>query len=518
MSANYIAYCRVSSKKQEKKENSTPTQKRIIKEYATRKGLKITKWFVETGSGFKGERKKFMEAVKMLEEDKADGLIFHKVDRSARNMQDFARIDALFDRKSFTVIEGEFDTSTSYGRMQFRLFCAMAVWYSENLREEVIIKTEKMLRDGRYPSRAPIGYDNVGHGNVQPSPAFPLVKELFEKYDSGKFSFATLAREMRRRGLKNKVGKPIAKKDVEKILSNPFYHGVVRWGLKNGVGNEKYYAGAHEPAITKALFDRIQQRKSSRCIRAGTLHNFPYNRKIVYENSVFLIAQRQKGRNYYAPSNFKGEVKFICDGEVRKTIREDFLDKKFANFFKELKLKIPPEFFDQLKKCVSENSASHIAEQKKIRRQILLEIEALDLQIQNAEKKWLLEKISDENFEKIKSRIEDEKKNLVETLSQKSILEDRAFWKTGQNFCQIPKLLSREFENLNPDEKRDALELFFSSIKVNGGMLSFDLEESIRIILDLSKCLALEPQSTAPQSQKSVFLGGKMNNGEREGT
>lgn len=130
-----LAYCRVSTKAQADRDNSLPTQKRIIEEYALKKGYEIAEWYSEAKSGFKGNRKEFKKMLEHLKTPEIEGVIFHKLDRSARNVADFALLDQMvtIHKKKMIIIEGEFDTSRAAGRLAFRNFCNMAVWYSENL-------------------------------------------------------------------------------------------------------------------------------------------------------------------------------------------------------------------------------------------------------------------------------------------------------------------------------------------------------------------------------------------------
>ncbi len=62
----YLAYCRVSTKAQADKDNSLPAQKRIIGEYADRKGFEVVKWYSEAKSGFKGNREEFNNLLETL--------------------------------------------------------------------------------------------------------------------------------------------------------------------------------------------------------------------------------------------------------------------------------------------------------------------------------------------------------------------------------------------------------------------------------------------------------------------
>ncbi len=211
----YLAYCRVSTKAQADKDNSLPAQKRIIGEYADRKKMEIVKWYSEAKSGYKGNREEFGKLLAHLKDPSIEGVIFHKLDRSSRNVGDFALLDQMVtqNKKKMVVIEGEFDTSRAAGRLAFRNFCNMAVWYSENLSEEVTTKMEELLIKGYYPAPSPIGY-RIGNkkNDDDPKKKYPdgeaaiFVKESFKLFATGNYSINRLCEYMNDKGMKNTSG------------------------------------------------------------------------------------------------------------------------------------------------------------------------------------------------------------------------------------------------------------------------------------------------------------------------
>jgi site-specific DNA recombinase len=89
----------------------------------------------------------------------------------------------------------------------------------------------------------------------------PLVATMFQLYASGKYSLPGLVAEMNRRGLTlrpalmwPKAGRGPRKLSVAKVhkmLTNPFYIGVVHWK-----GDD--YKGYHQPLVTRRLFNQVQ--------------------------------------------------------------------------------------------------------------------------------------------------------------------------------------------------------------------------------------------------------------------
>ncbi len=67
-----------------------------------------------------------------MESPDIEGVFFISLIEAQEMLGDFALLDQMVTqhKKKMLVIEGEFDTSRAAGRLAFRNFCNMAVWYS----------------------------------------------------------------------------------------------------------------------------------------------------------------------------------------------------------------------------------------------------------------------------------------------------------------------------------------------------------------------------------------------------
>ncbi len=507
MKKTYLAYCRVSSKKQEEKENSLPTQKRIIEDYAERKGLTIKEddWFVETKSGFSKDvtRKMFKQMLKRLKEDNVEGVIFHKVDRSSRNMQDFVKLESFFDSKKIIVIEGEFDTSKAHGRMQFRMFCSIAVWYSENLSEEVSTKLEQCLIRGDYPSTAPIGYKSAkGKGKKEPDRYFHNVRESFQLYATGEYSVFRLVRYMNKKGMRNKAGNKMCKNVMLRVLKNIFYYGYMKFGQF-----DKIYKGNHVPCVSKELFDRVQDRLAGKVRGEGLIHDYPYNRLIKYEGKCYLVGGKHRKNVYYEVHHHnKKKIYFRVDQDKRKSVREDVLDRKFQQLFASLTFK--PEFYAEfrssIEKAVKVESKNAVQSKAQVLDNLKVERGKAEARIKST-KKALLDGVFSEDeyremYDELWKELEELKKQeaiVKENYNYEELKNDEQFFDTIKNFIELPKLIAEKYLYLPPQTKRNVLELFFKSLEIRAGLLKVELSDFIYEILDMRNFISLEHQEVA---------------------
>jgi DNA invertase Pin-like site-specific DNA recombinase len=278
---------------------SLQEQRGEIERYARQKGLEISAWFEERETAAKLGRPIFKQMLTLLRNGGAAGLIIHKIDRSARNLRDWADVGDLSD----SGIEVHFtreslDLQSSSGRLAADVQAVVAANYVRNLREETIKGFYGRLKQGIYPMPAPLGYLNEGAGKpktIDPVRG-PLIRQAFELYASEQYSQYTLMLEMYRRGLRTRSGLKVSKNTLADTLSNPFYFGLIVIRKAN-----KSFAGAHEPIITKSLYDQVQAVISGKRIRVSKRRReFLFSRLIRCQTcNRSLIPEIGRGHTYY---------------------------------------------------------------------------------------------------------------------------------------------------------------------------------------------------------------------------
>jgi DNA invertase Pin-like site-specific DNA recombinase len=306
---------------------SLTEQERAITEYAKKNNLNITEWFRETKTAAKRGRPHFDKMLNQLKKGKAKGAIIHKIDRSARNLHDWAAIGDLIDNNIEVHFAHEsLDMTERGGRLSADIQAVMASDYVRNLRQEAIKGLYGRLKQGLYPWRAPIGYEDNGRGKVK-TPHLTkakLVKEMFELYTFEDHSILTLVDEMKKRGLANHKEQPLCKNSISTILNNPFYAGVMK---VKGVTFE----GKHEPLITMRLFKqtklKISGHRRTGCI---PLHKYLFRGIIRCQNCKTLMpGEKQKGMVYYRCQKKK------C---ATTSVREDHIEERLRGSLKQISL------------------------------------------------------------------------------------------------------------------------------------------------------------------------------------
>ena len=269
MTQQVVTYIRVSTLEQAKHGYSIEAQRQVLDDYARGNDLDIVKEFVESESAYKPGRPQFKEMLAYLKRRKGlGGVLCYKIDRIARNLQDYA---ALTEMMGVTIISAtEKLPANATGELMGGVQAVFARYYSAQLSERVALGLATKARKGYWPTYAPTGYlnDRTVSGIVPDPTSAPLIKELFENYARTGMSVKDVTEWARKRGLRSRYGAPLVKSAIHSILSNPIYYGALPW-------KGQLFVGKHTPIISKQVFKRVQQRLHSGA-SPRALRTFPY--------------------------------------------------------------------------------------------------------------------------------------------------------------------------------------------------------------------------------------------------
>lgn len=449
----YYAYIRVSTTRQGEQGSSLQQQRAAIENYAQRFGFHIEAWFEEQETAATRGRRLFNEMLSGLNSGKAHGVIIHKIDRSARNLRDWADLGELIDRGVEVHFANEsLDLTSRGGRLSADIQAVVASDYIRNLREEVRKGFYGRLKQGFYPLPAPIGYCNQGGGKaktVDPVTG-PFVRLAFELYGSGQYNLDTLGDELYRRGVRTKRGGKVSRTGLSKMLNNQFYIGIIR--VKQ---TGESFQGIHEPLVGASLFHRVQNILVGRNKICGLKHDFLYRKTVRCDQCErVLIAERQKGHVYYR-----------CHGRTCSgvSVREEIIDHGVKEALQSLVLTeqeitgLAAEF-----KRHAESATANKAQ----------EIDALQLKLANIDARQ--ERLTDAFIDRLieKDVFEERKAGLLKERAR--LREARAEIEAGRDgitvkleqLLELLKSLQNKDNLVNPLERRDLVKNLSSNLRV----------------------------------------------------
>lgn len=445
-----FGYIRVSTVKQGEGV-SLEAQKEAIQAFADRNAIEIIEWFEEKVTAAKQGRPLFNTMMRQLKQGRADGLVIHKIDRSARNFADWAKIGDLQDQGVDVHFATEsLDFSSRGGRLTADIQAVIAADYIRNLREETIKGIEGRLKQGLHPGNAPFGYLNNGRGKLKtPDPKrAPLIRKMFELYASGRYSIRSLQTEMALLGLTKSDGKPLSKNSVLNILDNPFYCGIIRMKSRG-----KTYPGIHRKLISATLFEQVQDVRAGRTTKKKTKHDYCYRGLFRCSLCGFsLIAEAQKGHVYY-----RCQTK-TC---ATKTVREEQVEIELMKMFSRYRFSLENQTVlkEGLRNWIGEDKGSE--ERSALLELRLGNIEERETRLTDA----LIDRLIDQDvFNARRNALLQEKQICCEELG-KSCASDKLRIDI-EGFLERVKNLGFTFHNLENDGKREFIKSFTSNRSV----------------------------------------------------
>jgi site-specific DNA recombinase len=449
---NVFAYIRVSTQKQGSEGASLPEQKDSITNYCKRNNLCVIKWYEETETAAKRGRKQFSEMMRLVKKGKAQALVFHKIDRSTRNLFEWAEVSSLPEIGIDVHYSHEpVDLTTTHGRTAADVAAVFASAYIRNLREEVKKGIQGRLKQGFYPFRAPVGYIDNGKAKLKTIDPIkgPLVKKLFEKYASGDFTQKEILALAEKLGLSGVAGNVIKKSTLSFVLHNPFYMGLIK--IKR---SGETFSGAHIPLIEPKLFRQVQAVLDGRLVPKKTREKYLFQKMLKCQSCGYhLIAERQKGHVYYRCHECPGTClrEYMVEDTIKKSLKKANLnDSERAALQDDIQMVLGGESLAK----------------KEAQRVLRLQVSNLNQRLEKLTDAYLEGMLTKEEYEGRKEKLFTER---MDKEAQMAILgeDNRQFEGDMQNYLELAISMPDRYITENVSEKRDLLKLVTSNIFIS---------------------------------------------------
>jgi DNA invertase Pin-like site-specific DNA recombinase len=245
----------------------------MLKEYAKKNGIILTKEHIYTDEGISGKRAdKRPSFMRMIATAKAkpkpfDVILVHKFDRFARSREDSVVYKSLLKKEAGVKVVSitESIEDDKFSVILEAMLEAMAEYYSLNLAEEVKKGMTEKANRGGLQSVPSFGYGVENNKLVIIPEEAKLVKFIFEQFANHKMGMRQLAVYMNDLGVKSHRGNLFENRSINYILNNPVYIGKLRW-TPTGHAKRNFNhpdtivsTGEHEPIIDIELWEKAQE-------------------------------------------------------------------------------------------------------------------------------------------------------------------------------------------------------------------------------------------------------------------
>ena len=472
----YALYCRKSTEDSSRQILSLDSQEKEMIRLSTSLGLNIVKTFRESKSAKKPDnRPQFSELVGLIKKGQIGGVLCWKIDRLSRNPIDSATIQWLLQQNELQIIQTmERQYLPGDNALLFNVESGMANQYIIDLSKNVKRGIRAKLEKGGWPNLAPLGYLNKNGKVIIDKARSKYIVKIFEMYKTGKYGVKEIADTLFKEGFRSRADNKYHKSKVHKILSMPFYCGMME---KDGTK----YLGKHEALISKKLFDDVQEMLTKKANTKRQTIPFAFRGILKCAKcGCLLTATKKKGRlNYYYCTNGKN----ICD-EHKAYIKEESLSKELSQIFNKL-------LFDE--ELVNLVYKAKLQEQANGRSYLQGSIVGLRSRLKTLEERgnalldaYLDKAITVPIYEAkealLSSEVVEIKKDL-EALEIKNKQGDENTLERIKNLFLRPKNMQKEFLLANPDKQRDILiSLLWNASVANKKIANISFKEPYNVL------------------------------------
>ena len=489
-----LIYTRVSSDEQRQKGYSLDFQKKEVVQYCESHNLEITKHFSESHTAKKPGRPEFNNMLSYAKRYKIKNVVFLKNDRASRNPVDSATLSYMAEHQGFKIhlVQDNLilcENSRPQDFLIFEINNGFSNLYSRNLSVEVSSKMREKAEQGYYPSHAMVGYRTErikkrSYLFIDETKA-PFIRDVFNLYATGNYSYESLAAEMRKRGFYISKCVKCGKSNIEDILKNPVYIGEFIWDGK------RYYNGKHEPIISKELFYLCQ-----RIIKEKTSTNRENKLRFIFSGFIkcavcgcSLVGELKKGKYiYYHCTGRRGG-----DCKRRTYLKEKHAEEIFLGILESLRVSekgmeiVIANIKEQIR-IQSEYSSTQIKETQE-------RIDLVNSRLDKMFNMYLDGKLDEAFYNNKQKEFQDEINSLNAKLTglNSSFVDILEFSKkTLELFKNAPEL----YLSGTIDDKRELINLVCSNLYYDGQNLTITIKEAFQPIVEIASLINGGPSWT----------------------
>ncbi len=482
----YFMYARKSSESEDRQVQSIDDQVSELTDLAKKLNLVVVDALVESRSAKAPGRPVFNKMLERIHNGEANGIIAWKLDRLARNPVDGGQISWMLQQRTVRHIQ---TFERGYYPEDNIITMSVELGMANQFIRDLSVNTKRGLRSkaerGWYPAHATIGYmhnplKKKGEKEIIKDPVrFPIVRMVFDLMLTGNYSGKKILEIATKEfGLTNRNGKPVARSNIYRMLTDRFYYGEFEY--PGGSGD--WHVGAHEAMITREEYDRIQHLLGRKGFKAKT-REFAY-RGLIFCGECGGVVTAEAKTKKQKNGNTHSYTYYHCTKRChpncsQKCIEEKELEAQIAEVLK--RIHIPPEFcewvLEQLKLENQKEAEDRDAIKTNLQAQYNTCLKRIDTLIDMRSR----EELTPEEYGSKRSDLLREKGRLHSLLAD---VDDRVneWVDRAEDIFNFAKTAHDTFENGTLAVKRSILSALGTNLTLKDKKLSVSVQEPLLLI------------------------------------
>jgi site-specific DNA recombinase len=487
MSKQYVAWARVSSARQKKEGFSLEDQESRLTEFAGRLGGSVTKLFkiAETATR-REERTTFREFTTYVKRSarRLAGMLFVKVDRAARNIRDWADLEALSEETGVPLFFPDQPTAeTPAGRMQRRMSAVFASYQTDQQATDIRAGHKRRVENG-LPLGRQYGYRLVrvnGRSIVEHDPIeAPKVKRIFELFAYQPLTLETLIGTLARQGIVYTGRQPkFTKSTLHRILHNRIYIGEVWY---QGI----WHPGKFEPLVDRQTFQIVKD-------RFGT--DFKVYRKpqitfaaglMTCDHCGHVITGEKKHKT--SPNGTKRDysyyrcARYSTEGHPKVRLTEAEIDRQLLDLFATIRIQ-DPQIRQWFVDVIRARAHSGQAENKDRRLELQQQHEQVEAKLKMLLDLRIAAEITPDEYAAKRAELHDRQAALRLQL-ESTDRDDHEVAELAVKAFELSQSLTERWVRADYNAKRAILSIMLESARLNSEKLEFSLRKPFDLLRD----------------------------------
>ncbi len=503
-------YCRKSSEDKDRQILSLDDQERICRELAQDKGLIVVGIYKESKSAKRPDKRpEFRAMLSRISNGEADNILCWKADRLCRNAKEGGTLIDHVDYNGMLIVTPSMDYDRNNSTFLFIEF-GMATKFSKDLSDNVKRGMDSKIQMGWMPGEAPLGYLNdkikpKGQKDITPDPdRFELCRKWWDLMLTGDETVASSLEKITALGLRSKrrQGRPVSLTEAFRFFRNIFYTGLFDY-------HGERYEGSHKPLITIDQYNIVQDIIDGRK-RVIVNHNDFYFMKVLKCGECGASITAEKKTKHYKTTG-KSQV-FIYARCTKKKgpCSQPYLngievEKQVQEFVQNLEIK--PSFVEWVKDNLRRRNEKEFEFERQQKGKLTKRLDAILLEKKNLYGMKIEGMVSEEDYQKDKSRLLVEEKQLQKTIATDSV---SAWSEVMEEVLGFAGNVSRIFDSGDIETKRMVLRILGSDLYLKDRLVRIDAKNAFIFLKNVENTVngkkgPLEPKiSSSNRSNRAV--------------
>ncbi len=273
----------------------------------------------------------------------------------------------------------------------------------------------------------------------------------------------------RTRKTRRKGGRPVGQSTLYKLLSNPFYYGlIVRAG--------EAFPGLHKPMISRDEFERVQGFLGRPNRVEAAQRSFAFTGLLrCGECGLAITAELKTNRQGHRYTYYHCTKRRATSRCEQKTIRAEQLEDQVRAALQ--RITIPTRLLEWAGKNMQEVQSAEEADQRRTQVSVESAMKECDGRLSRLTDLRLRDLLPDDEYGAKRQEIVDEKLRLIERTRGGRAANGPAWFEPAQHYFSFLAFAEKEFRLGSTEVKRDILQTLGSNLTLKDGILNIHAEK-----------------------------------------